>query len=89
MQLSEMFNMLKNAFLQCFHHQVLKSTLETQIKAYAVVANAQHAENAFLHCFHHQILKTAFETQINAYAAVAIVHHAEKRVFSIVLFIIF
>ena len=37
-------NMPKNAFLQCFHHQLLKSTPETQKKAYAVFTNTQHAE---------------------------------------------
>ena len=44
MQHSQMLNMPKNKFLQCFLHQVLKSTLETQIKAYAAVANVKHAE---------------------------------------------
>ena len=44
MHLWQMFKMPKNAFLECFHHQVLKSTLETQIKAYAAVANEKHAE---------------------------------------------
>ena len=32
----------KNAFLYCFHHQLSKIALETQIKAYAVLANVQH-----------------------------------------------
>ena len=34
----------KNAFLHCFHYQFLKFALETQIKAYAVVASFKHAE---------------------------------------------
>ena len=34
----------KNAFLLCFHRQFLKTALQTQIKAYAVVASVQHAE---------------------------------------------
>ena len=34
----------KNVFLHCFHFQFLKTALETQIKAYAVVASVQHAE---------------------------------------------
>ena len=84
-----MFNMLKNAFLLCFHHQVLKSTLETQIMAYAGVANVQHAENAIWLCFHHQHLKSTLETQVKAYAALANVKHAEKRYLAVFSYIIF
>ena len=73
----------KNAYLQCFHHQFLKTASETQIKAYAVVAIVQHVEKTRFCSFHHQFSKTALETQIKAYAAVASVQHAEKRVFAL------
>ena len=46
MQQSQMFNMPKNAFLHCFHHQFSKFALETQIKAYVVVASVEHAEKS-------------------------------------------
>ena len=41
----------KNAFLHCFHHQFLKTSLETQIKAYAVIVNVKHAEKRNLASF--------------------------------------
>ena len=44
MQHSHMFNMRKTAIWLCFHFQLLKSNLETQIKAYAAFANVQLAE---------------------------------------------
>ena len=47
----------KYTFLQCFHHQFLKSALETQIKAYAAVANVQHAEKRVFALF----LSSTFE----------------------------
>ena len=43
-----MINMPKNAIWLCFHHQLSKSALETQIKAYAVFANDQHTEKRYL-----------------------------------------
>ena len=51
MQHSQMLNMPKYAIWQCFHHQLLKSALETQIKAYAVVANVQLAKKLYLAVF--------------------------------------
>ena len=45
MQLSQMFNVPKNAFWLWFHHQLMKTALQTQIMVYAAFANAQHAEN--------------------------------------------
>ena len=84
MQRSQLFNMPKNAFLHCFHHQLLKSTLETQIKAYAVVASVQHAEKTrFCTVIIINFLKTALETQMKAYAVSANAQHAEKRVFAV------
>ena len=44
MQQSQMFNMPKNALMHCFHHKFLKFALETQIKAYVMVASVEHAE---------------------------------------------
>ena len=67
-----------------FHHQLLKTALETQIKAYAAVANAQHAEKRVSAVFSSSILKTALETQIYAFAAVANAQNAEKRVFAVI-----
>ena len=78
-----MLNMPKNAFLHCFHHQLFKSVLETQIKAYAAVANAQHAEKRVFAVFSSSILKSTLETQIKAYAEFANAQHAEKRVFAL------
>ena len=46
-----MLNMPENAIWQCFLHQLLKSTQETLIKAYAAFANVQHAEKRFLAVF--------------------------------------
>ena len=84
MQQSQMFNMPKKRVFGVIHHQFLKFALETQIKAYAVVAKVSTCrKNAFLHCFHDLFSKTALETQIMAYAAVANVQHAEKRVFAL------
>ena len=51
MQYSQMLNMPKNAFLQCFRNNVLKTALETQIKAYAVIENVKHAEKRNLASF--------------------------------------
>ena len=72
----------KNAFLRWFHNQFLKNASETQIKAYAVVANVQHAEKRVFAQFSSSIFETASESQIMAYAAFAKVQHAEKRVFT-------
>ena len=80
-----MFNMPKKAICPYIHHQVLKYTLETQIKAYAVVTKVQQDEKHVLQCFHYQLLKPALETQIMAYAASANVQPAEKRVFALFL----
>ena len=52
-----MFIMPKNEFLRCFHHQFLKTALETQIKAYAVVAYAQHAEKRVFALFSSSIFE--------------------------------
>ena len=49
----------KNAFLQCFHHQFLKTALETQIKAYAVVANVQHDEKRVFALFSRSIFENS------------------------------
>ena len=58
MQLSQMFIMPKNAFFHCFIHQLLKSTLETQIKAYAAVfANVHHAEKRVFPLFSSSIFE--------------------------------
>ena len=84
-----MFNMPKNAFLHLFHQHLVKSTLETQIKAYAVVANVQHAEKRVLRCFHHHFFKTALEKQIKSYAVVASVQHAKNTRFCSVFIINF
>ena len=89
MQRSQMFNMPKNAIWQYFHHQLLKSALETQIKAYAAVANDQHAEIAIWLSFHHQHLKSTLETQVKAYAALANVKHAGKRYLAVFSYMIF
>ena len=83
MQYSQILNLPKNAIWLFFHHQILKSTLETQIKAYAVFANAQHAENCYLADFSSSTFENALETEIMAYAAFAIVQRAEKRIFAV------
>ena len=72
-----MFSKQKNAIWLCFHHQLLKSALETQIKAYAAFGNVQQEENAIWRYFNYQLLKSNLETQIKAYAAFANVQHAE------------
>ena len=46
-----MFNMPKNAIWQCFHHQLLKSDLETKIKAYAAFANIDPREKGYMAVF--------------------------------------
>ena len=56
MQHSHMFNMRNNGIWLCFHIQLLKSNLETRIKAYAAYANVQQAENAIWLYFNQQVL---------------------------------
>ena len=73
-----MFNMPKNAIWQCFHYQLLKSALETQIEAYAAFWNVQQEENA-IWLYSNHLLKSALETQIKENVAFANVQHAEKR----------
>ena len=51
MQHSQMLDMPKNAIWQCFHHQLLKYALETQVEAYAAFANVQHTEKRYLGVF--------------------------------------
>ena len=48
MQHSQMLNIPKNAIWLSFHHHLLKSNLETQIKAYAAVVKVQHADKRYL-----------------------------------------
>ena len=74
-----MFNMPINAIWLCFHDQRLKSALETQIKAYAEVANIQHAEKRYLAVFSSSLFKSALKTHIKSYSAFKNVQHAEKR----------
>ena len=81
MQYSQMLNMPNNAFLQCFHHQVLKSTLETQIKAYAVFANVQHAEKRYLNVTSSSTFENCFRNANMASAVFTNVQHAEKTRF--------
>ena len=45
----------KNAFLHCFHHQFLKTAVETQINAYAAVANVQLGEKSVFPLFYSSI----------------------------------
>ena len=47
----------KYAYLQCFHHPFLKTALETQIKAYAVVAKVQDAEKRVFALFSSSIFE--------------------------------
>ena len=74
----------KNAFLQCFHYQFSKTSLETRIKAFAAVANVQHAEKRVFALFSSSTLKSLLETQIKAYAVVANAQHAGKRVVALI-----
>ena len=75
--------MLKNAFLQCFHDNIWKPTYETQIKAYAAVANAQHAEKRVFAVFSSSAFEIYSRNANKAYAVFANVQHAEKRVFAL------
>ena len=79
MQHSQMFNMPKNAISLCFHHQLLNSTLETQIRHMQLSQMFNLPINAFWKCFHNQLLKYTLGLQVKAYAAFANVQHAEKR----------
>ena len=79
----------KNAFLQCFHHQFLKFAQETQIKAYAAVANVQHAEKRVFALFSSSIFEICSRNAKKPNAVVASVQHAEKTRFCTVFIINF
>ena len=76
MQHSQMLDMPKNAIWLCFHHQLLKSALETQIKAYAAFAKVHHTEKRYLALFSSSTFEIFSITQILAYSVFANVQHA-------------
>ena len=79
MQHLQIFNIPKKAIWLCFHHQLFKSTLETQIKAYAEFANVQHAEKRYLIVFSSSTFEIYSRNANKAYAAFSDVQHAEIR----------
>ena len=89
MQYSQILKLPKNAICLSFHHQLFKTALERQIKAYAVVANAQHAEKRVFALFSSSIFEICSRNANKAYAVVTSVQHAEKTRFFTVFIINF
>ena len=71
MQHLQMFNMSKNAFWQCFHHQLSKYTVEKQIIAYAIVTNVKYAGKRYLAVFSMSNLEIYSWTQMKTYTVFA------------------
>ena len=76
-----MHNMQKGAFLQCFRHQVLKSTLETRLKAYAPFANSQHAEKRYLTVISSSTFENCFSYSNNGVCSIRKCSTCRKTLF--------
>ena len=74
-----MFNFPKNAIWKCLQSQLMKSILETRLKAYELVANVQFPKNDIWLRFQSQLMKSTLETRLKAYAVVANVQLPQKR----------
>ena len=74
-----MFKSPKNGIWKCFQSQLMKSTLETRLKAYATVANVQLPQKVIWQCFQSQLKKSILETRLKAYTVVANVQLPQKR----------
>ena len=81
MQKSKMFNMPKNAFFHCFHHQFPKFALETQIRHMQQLQVFNMPKKLVFAQFLSSIFENCSRNANKAYAAFANVQHADKTLF--------